>query len=75
MSLLRESPWFAAAAATAVDGWALYILLTGRVAIDKKATFVATRSGDPGLYWLVFLFIALMGALITWHAARLLRRR
>ncbi len=69
-----ESPWFAVPAALFVDGWALYVLVTGRIAIDKKGTFVATRSNDAGIYWLALLFIAALGALLTLHAVRLLRR-
>jgi hypothetical protein len=74
MSLLRDSPWFAAVAAAALDGWVLYVLMTGRIAIDKKGTFVATRSGDPGTYWLVLLLLAVFGGLLTWHAVRSFRR-
>ena len=73
--MLRDSPWFAALAAIGVDGWALHILFTGQVKISKYDTFIATRSGTPGIYWLAWLLIATMGVLLSLHAWRLITRK
>lgn len=73
--MLRDSPWFAAVAAIGIDGWAVYILVTGHVQLDKKGAFIATRSGTPGAYWLAWLVIAGLGALLSLHAWRLFSRK
>jgi hypothetical protein len=73
--MLAKSPWFAALAAVGMDGWALYILFTGQVQIDKKGAFIATRSATPGAYWLAWLFIATFGVLLSVHAWRLITRK
>jgi hypothetical protein len=74
VSLIRNSPWFASLAGAAMALWALYVLLSGEIQIDKKGTFVATRAGEPLAYWLAWLFIALMAFLVCWHASRLWRK-
>jgi len=44
-------------------GLAVYMLLSGEVALDKRRAMVITRSGDPLIYWPITVVSGTVGLL------------
>jgi uncharacterized membrane protein len=69
----RTFAWRLAVVGLIFVGFALYMLFTGELAVDKQRTMFITRAGNPFLYWSMVLGCGTLGFLCLRNLWRQIR--